>query len=452
MNSQPLFECTVVGPTRVVSRHLRHLSATELGKHPTKEVSILHVSDTHNRFNELPIADILIHSGDFTNSGVKHGDEELDAFAQYLCALPHRVKIVVPGNHEKRCDRMSAEELQTRLRCTPDASNVFLLLEDRLEVEGITFFGSPFTNAGGAWHAETPEDLARHWERIPQDVDVLITHMPPHKIFDFAWNRDGSYSNWGCKALAERAAVVKPALHCFGHVHDETGTKMSSFGTCFSNAAMDLSRACNLFTFITAASAGGGGGGGGAGLGGVAKPAVARTGAAVSTARIAPATTAAVGCLELVASPSETQADGESPLVLDLDAADATRRTVFLWPRRGGKNQQWILEELRGPIMTLPHDPHRIFAVRSLEDPSIALVSVDGKLAAAPCPASEVYERAARLFFHGGSADRSRCEIHSADSQYGLLQREKVHKGAMIAFRAPTDDADFCATFRFTPN
>jgi predicted phosphohydrolase len=58
------------------------------------------LSDTHqlHREVEVPDGDIFIHAGDFTMFS-----ESMDAvvdFNAWLGELPHRYKIVVPGNHE----------------------------------------------------------------------------------------------------------------------------------------------------------------------------------------------------------------------------------------------------------------------------------------------------------------------------------------------------------------
>ena len=59
------------------------------------ELKILHLSDTHGvhrRLRDLPEADILVHSGDFTMSGSEA--ETLD-FLEWLCDLPYRHKVLV---------------------------------------------------------------------------------------------------------------------------------------------------------------------------------------------------------------------------------------------------------------------------------------------------------------------------------------------------------------------
>lgn len=64
------------------------------------ELRILHISDTHgvhHRLRDLPEADVLVHSGDFTMNGSEA--EALD-FLEWLCDLPYRHKVFVAGNHD----------------------------------------------------------------------------------------------------------------------------------------------------------------------------------------------------------------------------------------------------------------------------------------------------------------------------------------------------------------
>ena len=59
------------------------------------DLKLLHISDTHGvhrRLRDLPEADILVHSGDFTMSGSEA--ETLD-FLEWLCDLPYRHKVLV---------------------------------------------------------------------------------------------------------------------------------------------------------------------------------------------------------------------------------------------------------------------------------------------------------------------------------------------------------------------
>lgn len=90
------------------------------------------------------------------------------------------------------------------------------------------------------------EKIARKWANIPNDVDVLITHMPPRDIKDLAYYNDG-YRPWGSESLLERIKIVKPKLHFFGHVHDDVGLE-EKFGIVFINGAYDKSHKAYLLT------------------------------------------------------------------------------------------------------------------------------------------------------------------------------------------------------------
>ena len=63
-------------------------------------MKILHISDTHGqhgRLKDLPEADVIVHSGDFTFGGEVR--EAIDFF-NWFCDLPYAHKIVIAGNHD----------------------------------------------------------------------------------------------------------------------------------------------------------------------------------------------------------------------------------------------------------------------------------------------------------------------------------------------------------------
>jgi predicted phosphohydrolase len=63
-------------------------------------LTIVAISDTHqlHREVEVPPGDLLIHAGDFTMFS-RSAAAILD-FDEWLGELPHRWKIIIPGNHE----------------------------------------------------------------------------------------------------------------------------------------------------------------------------------------------------------------------------------------------------------------------------------------------------------------------------------------------------------------
>lgn len=188
---------------------------------------IVCVSDTHELHAEsqVPCGEILIHAGDFTMFS-KSAAAILD-FNEWLGDLPHRHKIVVPGNHEffLEADRSRRGLL----------SNATVLIDEAVEVEGLKIWGSPITTQyGGAFGRSSPSDRIRLYSTIPEDIDVLVTHGPPHGILDMP---PGSGQHAGCPELRDAVTRLKPRLHVFGHIHGAHGTE-STEHTLFVNAAL----------------------------------------------------------------------------------------------------------------------------------------------------------------------------------------------------------------------
>lgn len=183
-------------------------------------MKILHLSDTHGKHRELtdmPPADVLVHSGDFTLAG---GDMEALDFIKWLCDLPYKHKIFIAGNHD---DNM----LDASLEGLPD--DVHYLCDSGITIDGVTFYGAPMFV--GLFDGELRE--IEHYEHIPDVVDVLITHRPPLGILD---SIDDNL-HYGSSFLLDKVSQIKPKMQLFGHVHDAYGTKNWK-GMTFSNASV----------------------------------------------------------------------------------------------------------------------------------------------------------------------------------------------------------------------
>ena len=190
-------------------------------------MTIVCISDTHglHRKVDVPGGDLLIHAGDFTYLS-KSRREILD-FNDWLGELPHRYKIVIPGNHE------FAFEENPRLR--GEISNARLLVDESTEIEGLRIWGSPVTNLyGGAFGRSAAFDRKRIYATIPKGTDILVTHAPPFGVLDHPARIDRCD---GCRELLAAVNRVRPRLHVFGHIHDAWGTHEAN-GTVFVNAAV----------------------------------------------------------------------------------------------------------------------------------------------------------------------------------------------------------------------
>ena len=189
------------------------------------------ISDTHGLHEQLrlPEGDVLIHSGDFTNSG---NLEEVGAFNYWLGSLSYKHKIVVAGNHEK------AFESQPALAKSM-LSNATYLENSGITIDGINFWGSPVTPKFFNWdfNKEHGEQIKFYWDLIPENTHVLITHGPPHGILDLTF----SQVHAGCEELRKKIFTLPELkLNVFGHIHEGFG--ISKIKNVFFINASNLNR------------------------------------------------------------------------------------------------------------------------------------------------------------------------------------------------------------------
>lgn len=192
-------------------------------------MKIISVADTHASHRDLkvPDGDIFIHAGDISyfNRSRKHYID----FNEWIGGLPHKYKLVIPGNHDKRF-QYHPEEI-------PELTSNYIYLNDKeIVIDGIKFYGSGYTPWFYGWAFNLPRGpkLAEKWSLIPEDCDVLITHGPPFQICDSAGGIDV-----GCEDLLKRVFEVKPKLHLFGHVHESRGKYEQHGNTLFCNISMN---------------------------------------------------------------------------------------------------------------------------------------------------------------------------------------------------------------------
>lgn len=181
-------------------------------------MKILHLSDTHgchHRMADLPEADVVIHSGDFTMNG---SEQEAVDFLNWFCDLDYRHKIFICGNHDESLYGAGIDGLDV---------NTHYLCNSGIELFGLKFYGVPMFMRDCVTGRQ---DV--NYAKIPVDTNILITHAPPYGIMDSDDN-----VNYGSRELLLRLGTVKPRLHLFGHIHAAHGTELHD-GIIFSNGAV----------------------------------------------------------------------------------------------------------------------------------------------------------------------------------------------------------------------
>jgi Icc-related predicted phosphoesterase len=191
-------------------------------------MKITTISDTHGLHHQLqlPGGDVLIHAGDVCNRG--SAIEALD-FMNWFSNQNYAYKIFIAGNHDFYFEKEPIAAIQSLL-----PENVFYLNDSGITIEGISFWGSPITPEfhNMAFNRKRGIDIAKHWDLIPPDTDVLITHGPAYGILD------KTFQNWyvGCTDLLARIEEIKPQYHIFGHIHEGFGL-VEREGTSFINTS-----------------------------------------------------------------------------------------------------------------------------------------------------------------------------------------------------------------------
>lgn len=220
------------------------LMLPQVPKH--KKLRVVCISDTHSHHNALkiPDGDILIHAGDFTYRG---NLTELKNFNEFLGRLPHKHKIVIPGNHELTLDEESEHEFKiickelrkSGIKHPRDViNNAKLLIDEEITISGIKIYGSPWqpTFCSWAFNLDRGEEILERWKQIPVDTDILITHGPPFGHGDITKYKH----HVGCLDLLSVVEIVKPKFHIFGHIHEDYGITTDN-EVVFINAS-----SCNL--------------------------------------------------------------------------------------------------------------------------------------------------------------------------------------------------------------
>ncbi len=189
---------------------------------------VVFISDTHGRHTELGVleGDVLVHCGDAC-AGIRGWDYELDSLDAWFGNQRFERIFCIAGNHDFTIEQRLARGVEVFVNAT-------YLQDSSAWFGGRRFYGAPWTPNLQGWAFYADDGALRdRWSAIPSDTDVLITHTPPRDILD----RSGRGNRLGCVHLSAAVATVRPAIHCFGHVHASYGLAESG-GTRFVNAAM----------------------------------------------------------------------------------------------------------------------------------------------------------------------------------------------------------------------
>jgi Icc-related predicted phosphoesterase len=216
------------------------------------------ISDTHTKHDQLsttkslrksdqpldlPGGDILIHAGDFMNSGY-YKTEAIEFFNWFEAINNYDTKIFIAGNHDRimEDDPTWAQGYLTGYKTIEYLQDEDLALyfdgpNGDMPEENVRIYGSPWQPEFCNWAFNLPrhgEEMKAKWDAIPTNTDILITHGPPFGHLDIP---GGNTIRVGCEMLRYRVDEIKPKIHVFGHIHGSWGHYFNGH-THFFNAAV----------------------------------------------------------------------------------------------------------------------------------------------------------------------------------------------------------------------
>lgn len=180
---------------------------------------ILATSDFHGQLPAITEpCDLLLIGGDVCPMESHQTDYQLKwldtAFRAWLETVDAGAIVGIAGNHdfvfEKSPDAVAELELP------------WSYLQDELtEIEGLRIYGTPWTPNRPSWafHGGMENRCGTHFDHIPYDVDILLSHGPMHGYAD----KLQDYGYVGCKAMAEGVWEIKPRSFVCGHIHEGHG-------------------------------------------------------------------------------------------------------------------------------------------------------------------------------------------------------------------------------------
>ncbi len=200
------------------------------------------ISDLHGFYPDLPGGDLLILAGDYTASGKMN---EWCDFFKWLKKQNYSKKIVVAGNHDNFMyngfpkTEQEARDLQEIEEYLNFSSDFEYLCNSGTIYNDINIWGTPWTpwfyrvNPKCKYFMKRETMIAKMFQRIPYNLDILISHGPPHGILD----KNDSGIHCGSQSLRKQMFMKDPKIIVCGHIHECGGKEVDLVMTKIINCS-----------------------------------------------------------------------------------------------------------------------------------------------------------------------------------------------------------------------
>jgi Icc-related predicted phosphoesterase len=151
-------------------------------------------------------------------------------FLDWFAKQDYEHKIFIAGNHDFYFERMPNVDIQSII-----PNNIIYLNDSGVTINGINIWGSPISPWFYDWafNRHRGEPIKKHWDLIPTNTDILVTHGPVFGMLDYTI----SGMRVGCEELLLKVEAIKPKFHICGHIHEAYGMQKKE-NTTFINASV----------------------------------------------------------------------------------------------------------------------------------------------------------------------------------------------------------------------
>lgn len=183
------------------------------------------ISDLHGNLIDIEPCDLLLICGDISPLEIQRDYIQMtkwifNEFQEWIMKIDCPTIILTPGNHDFWFEKMITQP-NTYL-----FNKLTILIDGETKVYNSTddkwykIYGTPWCKQCGPWafmanHAE----LAKKYEKIPKDLDILMTHEASNFGEVGTTHDNGTEIKYVCAALTDEIRRKKPKYALCGHVH-----------------------------------------------------------------------------------------------------------------------------------------------------------------------------------------------------------------------------------------
>ena len=186
-------------------------------------MKICGISDMHGNYNfQIDKCNVLCIAGDIVPLKIQM-DTYLsfewikEKFIPWCESQPVDKVIVVAGNHD-----FFARGKYNKVKEVFKGTKIVYLCDEEYMYDDVKFYGTPWCHIFGNWpFMVSEESLQEKFAKMPNDVDVLITHDSPYGVSDILLQSIAyaSKGNIGNKPLADAVSDKQPKIMLHGHLH-----------------------------------------------------------------------------------------------------------------------------------------------------------------------------------------------------------------------------------------